>query len=126
MAKFVKLGEQASVYSDPTSNLLVIGKDVIKLNPKQETSKRVKKALSGGHLIHATEDEYKKFVKGELATEKETGKVVKKLEEMDIDELQEWVKTESGWEKVDKKKLMDITDASEALALIQKINKDYE
>jgi hypothetical protein len=127
MPKFVKLGEHASVFSDPTSGLLVIGDEVHQLETKHERSKKVKVAIQGGHLVHATEDEFKRFTKGEkVVAKKEPVKNEKSIDEMDLTELQEWVVKESGWDKADKKKVVDIKTVEELLPLVKKINEDYE
>ena len=126
MAKIVKLGELASIFSDPTSGLLVIGKQIVELTVRQESSRKVKQAISGGHLIHATDDELKKYQKTQLATEKSTAHEVKKLEEMTFEELHAWVDEKSGWDKADRKKVKEVKDAKELLEMVSKINKSYE
>jgi hypothetical protein len=58
MAKYVKLGGSAESFYDPYSEFSLAGKEVKVLEAKALTSNRVKAALSGGHLSHASEKEF--------------------------------------------------------------------
>lgn len=61
MAKYAKLGDKANSFSDPTSGLNLKNKDVVELTPSNLSSKRVKKALNGGHLEYAEKSDYTEF-----------------------------------------------------------------
>lgn len=65
MAKIVKLGEKASFFYDPTTNLQVSKGEVLTLTKKQEYSKKIRKALQGGHLVLTNEAELKAYQNGE-------------------------------------------------------------
>jgi len=65
MAKYVKLGEKASMFYDPTLNLKVLPKKVIELPKNYRIGKITMRAIANGHLlitdkndtIHDEEDE---------------------------------------------------------------------
>ena len=73
MAKIVKIGEHASFFYDPTSKVQLVPGEVIELNKRQEHSKKIKKALQGGHLVLASKEEVEAFKNGE-PLEKEVDK----------------------------------------------------
>ncbi len=75
MAKYVKLGDNAESFFDPYSRLSLAGKQVLLLEGKSLTSNRVKLALKGGHLSHATQEEFVKA--GGKVIEKKTQESVK-------------------------------------------------
>lgn len=62
MAKYAKLGDKATSFSDPTSRLVLKNKDVVELSAKHLSSKRVKKAINGGHLSLTDKEEYEDFL----------------------------------------------------------------
>jgi len=51
MAKFVKLGEKATIFYDPTLSFKVITGEVKELPSNYRFGKRTVKALQGGHLV---------------------------------------------------------------------------
>lgn len=53
MAKYVKLGEGASVFHDMSTKFTVYPNEVKELTLKAQSSPRVKKAISSGHLVYA-------------------------------------------------------------------------
>lgn len=53
MAKFVKLGNQASFFYDPATKFMVRKNAIVELTMAAATSAKVKSALLGGHLVYA-------------------------------------------------------------------------
>lgn len=66
MANYVKLGSKAESFNDAYSGLSLAGKEVAILTPKMSGSGRVKLALQGGHLVVASEAEFKAAKDGEF------------------------------------------------------------
>lgn len=66
--KYLKLGEKAAGFSDPYSGLNVSGKMVVMATAKQTRYTKVAKALLGGHLVAATQEEYEEWVEFEAST----------------------------------------------------------
>lgn len=60
MAKYVKLGSKARSFSDPYTEFSIFGSFIKELTREQQLSPRIKRALSQGHLVEATEEEFKK------------------------------------------------------------------
>lgn len=58
MAK-VKLGKNAQVFHDQLTGVTVYKGEVVDLNVRQLNSPRIKKALTGGHLVYAPAEEVK-------------------------------------------------------------------
>jgi len=56
--KYVKLGPKADVFMDIETHLTVTKGQVVLLTLRNERSKRIQKALRGGHLVSASKDEY--------------------------------------------------------------------
>jgi hypothetical protein len=81
MAKYVKLGKKAESFYDPYSTLKVVGNQIVELNPKMQTSSRVRAALAGGHLVPVTQSEFNtsKGVVPEETIESKFGKTAKEL-----------------------------------------------
>lgn len=72
MAKiYVKLGKKASSFRDQASNITILPGQVVGLDVKQQNSKKIKAALSGGHLVYA-----------EAPAKPESTKVVKTAQEV--------------------------------------------
>jgi len=61
--RYLKLGEKASVFHDPTSNTTVKNKEIIEVDAEQLQSKRLIKAIKSGHLDYCEEKDYKKYLK---------------------------------------------------------------
>lgn len=79
MAKYVKLGEGASVFHDMSTKFTVYPNEVKELTLKAQSSFRVKKAISSGHLVYA------ELAKEEVETKQEDNsnspeKLVKKFQ----------------------------------------------
>ena len=62
MAKYVKLGDKAESFYDPTTKTKVLKNQVVKLEGKGKFSKKITAALAGGHLVNCTEEDYKDFL----------------------------------------------------------------
>jgi hypothetical protein len=58
MSKFVKLGEEASVFFDPFTKIKLITNQVVELPEDYKASKKVVVALKNGHIQYASEEEY--------------------------------------------------------------------
>ena len=54
---YYKLGENASVFYDPTTRILLTGKEVIELD-KTPKSKKFNVAKAGGHVVMASKQEF--------------------------------------------------------------------
>ena len=68
--KYLKMGEKASGFADPSTLVHLSGKEVIKVSTTELKAPKVKKALLGGHLVIADEEEYEAWVKFEASTRK--------------------------------------------------------
>lgn len=120
--KYLKLGEKASIFFDPTTRLLIRGKEVIALKAIQK-SKKLSTALNQGHVVNATEEDFNNWIDG-VETE------VKALEEGHIDPLSElseadFKKTvkESGFTATDQKFILK---AENKVKAYRDIEKTYE
>lgn len=57
--KYLKLGDNATSFYDMGTGLKISGKDVVAVNEAYiNQGKRTRRALQGGHLIYATQEEY--------------------------------------------------------------------
>jgi len=56
-SKYVKLGEKASMFYDPTTKLKVVPGQVVELSNDNLRSKRIIRAIKAGHLDHADSDD---------------------------------------------------------------------
>ena len=79
---FLKLGEHASMFFDPTSMVKILPGQVVAVNAKQQQSKKLKKAKNAGHVIVATADEYEDYLAG--VKEKAAPASEEDTEEVDI------------------------------------------
>jgi len=93
MAKYVKCGKKAFGFSDPYSGFNIARGEVKQIiSIREKKSGKIKSALAGGHLMLATEEEYKTFInKGVQAPDE--GKDVVDFGEMTKDELVEYYKS---------------------------------
>ena len=78
MAKYVKLGEGASVFHDMSTKFTVYPNEVKELTLKAQSSLRVKKAISSGHLVYA--EPVKEEVETKQADSSNPEKLVKKFQ----------------------------------------------
>lgn len=78
MAKYVKLGEGASVFHDMSTKFTVYPNEVKELTLKAQSSPRVKKAISSGHLVYA--EPAKEEVEAKQADNSSPEKLVKKFQ----------------------------------------------
>lgn len=78
MAKYVKLGEGASVFHDMSTKFTVYPNEVKELTLKAQSSPRVKKAISSGHLVYA--EPAKEEVETKQADSSSPEKLVKKFQ----------------------------------------------
>lgn len=62
MAKYVKLGEKASSFYDPSTGFKVSGDKVKEVTKEMQVSKKFKKAIKGGHLEWAEAGEFVKEI----------------------------------------------------------------
>lgn len=58
--KRVKLGSNANVFHDQCTGITIVKGQTVELNMYQLNSKRIKNAISGGHLVYSN-DELDKF-----------------------------------------------------------------
>jgi hypothetical protein len=61
MAKYYKLGEKATLFFDPTTQVLIRGKEIIEVT-RLPKSKKLAVAINQGHVVVATEEEYQRFL----------------------------------------------------------------
>lgn len=85
MAKYLKLGEKAQTFFDPITGVHVNNWQVIKIENHQDLNKpSLKKAITTGHLVLATEAEFeaanKKYRHHKELSVKRAGKVIKTTE----------------------------------------------
>lgn len=66
--KYLKMGEKAGCFADPATLVHLSGNEVIKVSTTELRAPKVKKALLGGHLVLAEEEEYNTWVKFEAST----------------------------------------------------------
>ena len=122
MAKYVKLGKKAESFYDPYSALKVLQNQVVELNPKMQSSSRVKAALAGGHLVLVPETEYKAFkgIVPEPTIDSKYGQTAKDLIAY-YDSTYEVSKSDM---KAFKK--MSLEEMVEELDRLEKLNEDKE
>lgn len=80
MAKCVKLGEGASVFHDMSTKFTVYPNEVKELTLKAQSSPRVKKAISSGHLVYAELAKEVVETKQEADNSNSSEKLVKKFQ----------------------------------------------
>ena len=69
---YVKLGQKAESFSDPISRFEIAGPEVKELSKSQRASLKTARAITGGHLAHASKEEFE-------AWEKESKKAIAKM-----------------------------------------------
>ncbi len=94
MAKYIKLGEKAEIFFDPTTRTKVLKGQIIKLEDKQKFSKKISAAIGGGHLVYSTKEAYNDYME-DLASKDDT-KVFQKEED---NWLEAWVEANELSEK---------------------------
>ena len=67
MAQYVKLGEKAQGFYSIALDLTIDKGQVVELTKKMRADKAVDRALKGGHLQFASEEEFKKYQASDLA-----------------------------------------------------------
>lgn len=91
MAKtiYIKLGEKSPGFYDSYSGVKVSGDMVIAITPIQRAAFKVQKALVGGHLTSASEQEYRDWVEFEKGTRPNTkeGVTEPKIEKSPFDSM---------------------------------------
>jgi len=63
MAKFIKCGKHALSFHDTFTGFSISKNQVLIANRLHTTSGKFKRALSTGHIIEATEEEYQKYLR---------------------------------------------------------------
>lgn len=135
MAKYLKLGEKATSFYDPTTKFLLTNNQVKEVLPFQLKSPRLKRFLQGGGLVFATKEEFKEFQassekpkpveKVEEKVEEKTEPTKKPLEEMTKAELYDHIKA-SGWEKEDVDAGLAIDKKADLLEYVKTTESAYE
>lgn len=140
--EYLKLGETASIFFDPTTKLLIRANEVVALSSLPK-SKKIGLAKRSGHITSATKEEYEKFL-ATLPAEKaekfkvtvsKTTKKKGKSEEDDYeynpdllkltpDQFRERVE-EEGFLDEDIAKFDGMTDIKAMIKLFDEINKEY-
>lgn len=101
--KYVKLGEKASLFFDPTSKTKVTPGTAVELSNTAKMSKRVIKAIKSGHLDYVADNELEDLTVKSLRKDATTKKVEKKDE---VDAEVEY--TEKSLMKLKKSALIDL------------------
>lgn len=86
--KFVKLGEKASIFFDPTSGLKVVPGQAVELSNVHRQSKRVVRGLKSGHLDNVDSDEMDELEVVYIDAKAEVKKEEENNDTFDMD--QEW------------------------------------
>lgn len=139
---YLKLGPNASVFFDPSSQLLIRGGEVIAVEKLPKT-KKYGLASRSGHVAHATKEEYDAFLSKTgvapakfVPTPPIKGKKDKTVEVLDDyeynpellkktpDEIREMIINE-GFMDEDIKKFEGLTDVKEMIKLFDQVNKEY-
>lgn len=127
MAKYFKLGEKASMFFDPTSQLLIRGAEVVMVERVMKT-KKLSLALNQGHVIPATEDEFNAFESGVPLKKHESTPEAKSdsdMVKMSDAEFKKAVK-EFGFQKKDKDTIMALETREEQVTMYEELAKKYE
>ena len=130
MEKYIKLGEKASSFYDPTTRFAIANGQVKVVTNAVLKSPRIKRFLKGGGLMLTTKEEYNEYmasikpekeqvVKAEVEVEK------KPFEEMTIKELHEYIKN-SGWEQEDIDAGLEIKKKADIIEFIETTEIEYE
>jgi len=84
---YLKLGEKSPAFADINSGVILSGKKVIKVTNFQKNASKVAKAILGGHLTIADEDEYEawKEFEAESKTIPQAGNVRNKLADLEAE-----------------------------------------
>lgn len=94
MAKYIKLGEKAEIFFDPTTRTKVLKGQIIKLEDKQKFSKKIAAAIGGGHLVYSTKEAYNDYMEdSSQATTKSATK------EEAVDWMEPWLEANEVAEK---------------------------
>jgi hypothetical protein len=133
--KFLKLGEKATSFYDPTTRWGIAGNKIVPILPAQLKSPRIKRFISGGGLTYATKEEYKEYlaslskpIKKEEEVKEETKKEETKptdINQMTKAQLYDYIK-ESGWDQEDIDEGLALTKKEEILNFIQETEANYE
>jgi hypothetical protein len=131
---FLKLGEKASSFYDPTSGVNIRGHEVVKVNAKQMKSKKVIIALRNGHINKTDENAYKIYnglLDAPIAAETSTadGDITTDpryddLMGMSKKDILDWMVTE-GFDDEDVSKAEAIKDKTKRLEFILVAEKAY-
>jgi len=133
--KYLKLGEKASMFFDPFTQIKVISNQVLAID-RMPKSKKISVALGAGHLVLATESEYNAYLKKvgktvedappmEIVIPKKADPIKDELLGMTREEFVAHVKGQ-GFQKKDTKAVLDIEDPEEAVKEFRRIEKTYE
>lgn len=89
MAKYFKVGKKASNFSDPYTGYNIAGHEVKAATTKQMASPKFKRALTAGHIVTASDKDFKNFKDKDDAAKKA---IIKPEQSTSTKELQESVK----------------------------------
>jgi hypothetical protein len=128
--KYLKLGEKASSFFDPNTQVLIRGNEVVAFE-RIPQSKKLTVALAQGHVVRATVEDYETYTKGGAGTKevkiekKPTAPVVDERLDMNEEEFDAYVE-KSGFLNKDKNKVLNAKTREQAITLYDEINKKYE
>ena len=130
--RYLKLGPKATMFFDPSTQILIRNNEVIELEmiPK---NKKITTALSQGHIVRAEAEEFLAYQKGgvkvtasaavKTPTDEEDIKdtLVDLSDEEFVDKVQG-----AGFTKKDQKKILEQSSREAQITLYRKLEKNYE
>lgn len=116
MAKYVKLGKKAEIFFDPTTRTKILKGQVVKLEDRRKFSKKISAAIAGGHLIHASKEDFNDYMEDvNSQNNKNTsanGSTVKTGSTEDTDWIEAWLSanelTDKNLKPLKKDKLVEL------------------
>lgn len=146
MAKYIKLGNKASIFYDPTTKVKVLKGQVVELKNRERFSKKILTAIAGGHLVSTNKEQYNDYLQDagiDQALEKSTKEItptswiepwienndldeknLMKLKKAELIQLAQYYETELTVEELDSYEKKDIVE--EILEIIPEEEDDEE
>lgn len=130
MAKYLKLGEKATLFFDSESQLLICGNEVVELEmvPK---NRKITTALAQGHIVRASKEDYDIFKSGKTSqssavkTQDDIDSVSDKLIHLSDEDFVDNVQSQ-GFTKKDQKIILSQTSRETQISMYRKLEKNYD
>jgi len=132
MAKYLKLGEKATIFFDPSSQICISNNEVIELEmiPK---NKKITTALSQGHLVRSDKTEYDAYKTGSpviaasaaVKTSQEQEDINDVLIDLTDEGFIEKVRG-AGFTKKHQKMILEQSSREDQIKMYRKLEKSYE